>query len=431
MKKAIGELKFPCAEKQTDGSEVSPCRSVDDFDAAQFTEFDNDDIVEPEEQWMGKNEQGISQSIVTLEKSKSRRAKFSILNAQNITICQNVPLLENGFTGGGTTTQNTCAFDSIFSIFACSYSDYSKFQVMVDQHYSSSELCGFIRKVMMQKKVSRQTYIARNKMLYGYAEQSGSKTKLTSLNCKTGIGSIFAKICRGNEVLASSILTRKCDNCEASFKLVRPFLPVITTNLDLTSLQNHIVDPTEQKESCPQCNCICRAEHQFSSLLALEVEPISAAGTKKYRVGDLSSQIKVNNKKWNLSGVVEGIGGHFICHALRKNNVWETYDDLAVNVAQMDTSRKLTVFMMFYLCSGSSTFIFILKLFLNFCYVLITDDSANSFEYDAGIETNSHDVHGLKHCYGKYVLNIYVFISNLCIHEIFFVNSLHLYFQFD
>lgn len=351
MKKSIGELKFPSAEKQTNGCGLN--ETADDFDATQYMDYK--ELAEPEENWMNRNEHATSQSILTLQKSKPRRAKFSILNAQNVTICQSVPNLSNGFTGAGLQTKNTCAFDCIFSAFACLYSDYSEVQTLIDQNQNSS-FCGFIKKVMMQKKVSRQTYIARNKILYSLAGQSGKMKGLTLLDCETGLGGIFTKLCKENGALASSIMVRTCDSCESTFRLARPFLPVVATSLDLTNLQRYIIDPTVQQEWCPDCKRICSVEHHFSLVLTLEVEPISVAATEKYKVGNLTQQIEVNKKKWNLAGVVEGTGSHFICHMQRKNKKWETYDDLAADVAQLDTSKEFKVFMMFYLCSGNSSF---------------------------------------------------------------------------
>lgn len=356
MKKSIAELKFPPAEKQT--NECSLNETADDFGATQYMDYE--EIAEPEENWMNKNDHATSQSVLTLQKSKPRRSKFSILNAQNITICQSVPNLSNGFTGAGLQTKNTCAFDCIFSAFACLYSDYSKVQAFIDQQQSSS-FCGFIKKVMTQKKVSRQTYINRNEILYSLAGHSGKMKKLTSLDCETGLGGIFTKLCKENEGLASSIMFRTCDSCESTFRLVRPFLPVVTTNIDLTKLQRYVIDPTAQQESCPDCKRICSVDHRFSLVLTLEVEPISATATRKYKVGDLTQQIEVNKKKWNLAGVVEGTGGHFVCHMQRRNKEWQTYDDLAPHVAHLDTSKKFKVFMMFYLCSGNSSFTFLLN----------------------------------------------------------------------
>lgn len=366
MKKAIGELKFPFADNQTNATEGS---SPDKM-ATQFMETEIEEIEEPEENWKNKNDHGTSQSIVTLQtsKPKSSRSKFSVLTAQNITICQSVPILANGFTGDGLQTINTCAFDCIFSTFACLYSDYSKFQAVVNDHESSSEFCAFIRKVMIRKKVCRETYIERNKTLYGLAGQTGKITKLTSLNCESGFGGIFSKMCNENEVLASSIMLRVCGDCGFKSRLVRPLFPVAVQNLDLGNLQTYISDPTLQQELCRECGNICNVEHQFSPVLALEVEPITSA-TKIYEVGELTPQIEVNKKTWRLCGIVEGRGRHFICHMLRKNNEWETYDDLAANVEKLDTSRKFAIFMMFFLCSGNSFithFLYILRLAMVF-----------------------------------------------------------------
>lgn len=115
----------------------------------------------------------------------------------------------------------------------------------------------------------------------------------------------------------------------------------------------HIVDPTRQQELCTVCRQISNAEHYFGPVLAIEVEPISSKATKNYKVGDLTPKIEVNEKNWNLCGFVEGRGGHFICHMLRQNKVWETYDDLAADATQLHTSKEFRIFMIFYLCSGT------------------------------------------------------------------------------
>lgn len=375
MKKSIGELKFPFAESQTIATVDSS--TVDVVDARQFLDLDYEEIEDPEENWMNMNKHATSQSVVTLQKSKprSRRSKFSILNAQNITICQSVPVLANGFTGGGMETKNTCAFDCIFSAFASLYGDYRKFQALVDDFQSSSEFCSFIRKVMTQKKVLKQTYIERNNILYGLAGQSGKITKLTSLNCEAGFGGVFTNICKKNEVFASSILLRTCGNCDFESRLVRPLFPFAAVNLDLKNLQLHIFDPTLQQETCPQCKNTCNSEHLFGPVLALEVEAISSVTSKKYKVGDLTPQIEVDKKIWNLCGLIEGTGNHFICHMLRKNNVWETYDDLSMHVTLLDTSREFQIFMIFYLCTGKfpihfSFVLFCLKIEIDFYRLL-------------------------------------------------------------
>lgn len=353
MKESIGKLIFPFAKKKPTPDVTD--RIADDIDPTQFLELNFEEIVEPEENWMGSNRDGISQSITTLEKSRpcGKRSKFSILNAQNIMVCQPVPILANGFTGTGFETSNTCAFDCIFSTYACLYSDYTKFTTAIDERQSSSELCAFIRKTSMQKKIVRKTYIDRNKMLYNLAGESGKLKKLTSLDCETGVGDLFANICKKNDFFATSLLNRTCHECEFAARLVRPFLPIAAREIDLCNLQMYIADPSMQEEFCPQCKHVCIAEHHFNPVLALEVEPISSDVQKQFKVEDLTPQIRVNETIWNLCGVIENKGRHFICHMLRSSNVWETYDDLSAKMTHLEKSEPLAIFMMFYLSSGN------------------------------------------------------------------------------
>lgn len=168
------------------------------------TNIDLEEILDPEENWMNKNSSATSQSVVTLQKSKTvkRRSKFSVLNAQNISLCERVPLLKNGFIGGGLETINTCAFDCIFSTYACLYQDYNLFRTFIDS--STSQLCVFITKVLKQQKVSNRGYIDRNKILYDLAGQSGKIKQLTKLDCETGFGGIFSLICQKMKFLQAA-----------------------------------------------------------------------------------------------------------------------------------------------------------------------------------------------------------------------------------
>lgn len=351
MKKSIAQLKFPAPNNEVEAAENSIDSIANDVshDHDISAEFQN-----PEENWKNLNKNASSQSVLTLQKTKpqSKRSKRSILNPQNVTVSMDIPIFSNGFTDAGLQTKNTCAFDSLFSTFACIYSDYSKYQAAVDAD-QSSELCTFIKKVMAQKKITRRNYVDRNKMLLGLASQTTKVTKLTTLDCETGFGTIFDHICRKNNFFASSILSRTCHSCEATFKLVRPLLPISFNGLDLKNLQNHIIHPEMEAEKCPKCKKICDAEHHFNPVLALEVEAVSEETSKiKYRVGDLTQQINVHGSIWNVCGVAEHIGKHFICHMKRKNNTWQTYDDLSPKATELDTSKKMKVFMIFYINSG-------------------------------------------------------------------------------
>lgn len=226
-------------------------------------------------------------------------------------------------------TVNTCAFDCIFSHYACLYQDYSKFRAVIDNQ-KTSQLCTFIANTLKQKKGKSAKKIAKNvpkkiytdrKLLYKVAGISGKIKQLTTLDCETGFAGVFSQICKQNEVFASSILKRICDDCEFASRLVRPLLPVSVLDMDIRDLQNYIVDPTTQDEFCPECKKSCIAEHRFNPVLALEVKPISKQAERKTKVMDITSRITVNDKVFHLCGVVEAQPRHFICHVLRSNDV--------------------------------------------------------------------------------------------------------------
>lgn len=223
----------------------------------------------------------------------------------------------------------------------------------------------FIAKAMKQKKTSKKCtekvpkniYTERNQILYNLAGHPGKIKQMTTLNCETGFGGIFSELCKKYEVFTSSILTRICDDCESASKLVRPLLPVSVRGLDIQHLQNYIVDPTTEDEFCPQCKDKCVAEHRINPILALEVEPISEKAKQCYSVGTITPRINVGGKVYNLRGVVEAKPNerHFICHMLRNNQVWETFDNMAPNVTTLDPLKEIKIFMLSYLCSGKSS----------------------------------------------------------------------------
>lgn len=373
LKIAFAHLKFPINKNDFDGDNVenvadhcakssrkmvtrSTSRKNDV--ALESPENIQDEIEEPEENWKNKNKTGTSQSLLTLEKSRSvqRRSKYSILNPQNVDFCQRVPVLQNGYVGKGVQTFNTCAFDSIFSTYACLYQDYSMLRVAVDSQPSSSSFCKFIATVLQQKNLRKTDYAERNNILFSLAGQSSKVKQLTSLDCETGFAGIFSGMCKTNEILASSIMKRTCHDCESTFRMVRPLLPLDVYGLDIRNLQIWIIDPTMRAEHCPECKQPCDTEHHFNPVLALEVEPISPAAEEAIRIKDVTSQIVVNRQIYNLCGVIEATQGprHFMCHVRRKNSCWEKYDDMAKNMTPSDLSKEIKIFMLFYISGTSS-----------------------------------------------------------------------------
>lgn len=268
---------------------------------------------------------------------------------------QQVPILMNGFTGGGLQTYKTCAFDCIFSTVACLHRDYSKFRAVINtaKVNHKSQFCAFIAEVVEQKKVPMSAYIVRNKMLhnlYGFPE---NVNRMTSLDCETGFGGLFSKVCTENEVLASSIMNRSCETCKSSKKIVRPFLPLLHKQLDITDLQCAIIQPAMEEE-CPKCHQLCHPEHSIGPLLALEVEQISPQARQRHSVDVITSRIEVGKDMFNLCGVIENKQEprHFICHMLRKSGHWETHDDLATSVTSLNISKEINIAMLYYIRSG-------------------------------------------------------------------------------
>lgn len=384
MKIAIAHLKFPTGDAPVkiqdeigDENEIPPADNDFDVVPSYVRELEFEEIQDPEENWKNKNKTATSQSVVTLEKSKARqrRSNYSILNAQKINLRDPIPLLKNGFSDGGKKTFNTCAFDSIFSFYACLYQDYGHIRGIIDSEKSSSEMCAFIAKALepkknqkkkknMKEKVPKPIYNERNNILFRLAGHSEKQKQFTSLDCEIGFGEVFSKLCRINEVLASFITNRTCHECFTAVKLVRPLLPLFVRGMNISDLQPYIIDPNSEDIFCPDCKNICEAEHRFNPVLALEVEPISNKAKTQFRVADVTKRIEVGDEIYNLCGAIESKSKHFVCHMLRQSAVWETYDDMNENVSTLNPTKEINIFMLFYIRSGefSEKYMFYIEL---------------------------------------------------------------------
>lgn len=150
-----------------------------------------------------------------------------------MTNIENIPIFKNGrateYENGDETetikTYNTCAFDSIFSTYACLYFDdasfrsyldvssslfHSKFTELVDLYFATITSTHTLKH---SSKEWKALYDDRNKILqeifsseyYARSPNLLQYDNITVINCKTGLGEFFVQLSNKSEIIASAI----------------------------------------------------------------------------------------------------------------------------------------------------------------------------------------------------------------------------------
>lgn len=307
---------------------------------------------EPCEGWRGKNS----------EPDGVRRSKGSILNCHDASyVFTHIPLLKNGYRSNKIITTHTCPFDSIYAVAATAFIDYCQineaFKIAAD---NNAEFSSFVINVFQcADKKFKAVYEERNRILQNLFLHVDSKRVVTTgqqacIDCKAGIGSMFAQIIlRSEPHLASYLLKTNCSVCEFKSQRVCPFVPLASGNINLSSITPHIRIGAGTK-FCEECHNKLIKTFEFQNIITFEVEPSSAEHVK-FKPSEIQSVITIENNTYELFGMIEYDPAleHFVAHVKRKSNYWYTFDDLANRVHGFNFNNKgqIEVFMLFYVAS--------------------------------------------------------------------------------
>lgn len=292
---------------------------------------------------------------------KTRRAKNTILEPKNH--LKNVPLLLNGYTSKRKIDKrlicstNTCAFDSIFSIYASYYADYHFNKVNFDK--ADEPFLHFIQEVL--KNTKKDYGDARNEILYSVYSQSCYKHSISyddnivHINCSTGIGALFSRMTKFNRMMCSIRIKRSCSKCEYTDE--KPFsfvsLNIREMNQNLKNIDQFIVKDRQCSVFCDQCCSVVSEKKIYNDLICFEVEPIQTHYQNANQIEKLKQTIEITRQQYDLFGVVEFKPkiNHFVAHVKRKYNTWETYDDLnkTVKISTVTVSKFMYVHLFAFL----------------------------------------------------------------------------------
>lgn len=279
---------------------------------------------------------------------------------------QHVPVLQNGcdtrYGNQILTTQYTCAFDSIFSIFVCLYADNLNFRADID--FNSSKFSELIKTFfhttnsMSQSKSSglEKVYIDRNIVLNDlYSNWCLNNISMNSyrkyIDCRVGIGDLYGRLCSQIEENIASVMEEKtCNNCDTKTSRFLPFLTLIPIVKNLQEVQNSIDVSFSRRRSCTICKNDCDVKKYYNNLLVLEVEPESQLH-KNIALKNLPQTIIVDHKEYELCAAVnyDHTIKHFSALVRRLKKEWQCYDDIKSSCEMNTEDSEINPFLLFYI----------------------------------------------------------------------------------
>lgn len=276
-----------------------------------------------EENWMNLNSDLRDRKVKNI---RVKRSKASILNVGTGSASP-VAILKNGGESTKTKTQkvifsrNTCPFDSIFQIIICIFADCTyfaeKYKKLIDGFFKLIQYC-------LQPKANQGVvYRIRNKLLLTvFPERVQNYHDYIEINCESTIVQMFEKLSNECAFLKSQIIRHNCSFCGESSEQ-KTFVDFNLNDFDVTSLTKSIL-PHKSTNKCPYCGGKRNSERELNAIIAFDVE----GGLTKTRICDIQRKIVIESCCYILAGVIEAKPGHFVGHALRSNEQWETYDNL-------------------------------------------------------------------------------------------------------
>lgn len=310
MKLALSESRRNDEANKTDMSEDAEidlaCRTDETF----------------EENWRKKN---VDAEKVTHKQTK--RCATSILEPSK-PFCKHVPILKNGYCYSGskkvatTITTMTCAFDSIFQVYAAFYTDISMVKAKFD--VERADFTSLVKDLFYHD--IGEIYKRRNDLLIEFLPESVIKMKnnIQELNCEISINPMFLKIAERTSVINSIKEIKSCDVCSTSKNKFYTFVPLKLDKVNLSQLEDCLVMPRDTTCSCGK-QYVRKLE--YNSIVAFDIER-SLEEQSPVMSYEIQQDIRLNNENYELRAIISHTPGHFKSNVRRNNGNWETYDDL-------------------------------------------------------------------------------------------------------
>lgn len=128
-----------------------------------------------------------------------------------------------------------------------------------------------------------------------------------------------------------------CTNCnyyeDVTYAAMVPLRAPITSCMNLANIE-HYIPRDDMVSICRGCGTPSIVDQQFQNIIAFEVEPFVAKHLQRSTIEQLKREICVGGKVYKLFGIIERQPAirHFVSHVKRNNGVWQTINDLLIEV---------------------------------------------------------------------------------------------------
>lgn len=306
-----------------------------------------------EENWKNKNED-IKPPVQQFKRVK--RGRNSILNpTDSLLNHSDIPLLSNGNIvkeKGLISASNTCAFDSLFQVFAAQFSCDPTFADKVQK--DDSVFSNFIKDVFSGEKSNYDIYSKRAEILFGLTPEKNIKncTDRLSIDAENSVNAVLMGICEQSPLFNSMKTELICENCHSVVSCAySTFLRTAINNVALPDIQSSILPPKRANKHCSVCKGRLKNRDTYNDLVSIDIEgaKIDLQAVEVRNENSISQKIVLNGYDYDLKGAIQIIEGpgthHFVGHF--KTSEWTGYDDM-IPFKTKKTPKKINLVLVFY-----------------------------------------------------------------------------------
>lgn len=276
-----------------------------------------------------------------------------------------VPILKNGHKSRHgkefIITTQTCAFDTIVSSFATMYLQFSHVREQIDS--SGSKISELIKSLFSRTSSShcsdfKETYANRNiilKELYlGWCKSSNFRKNndTTYIDCTTGIGGLFARMClKLDQNFVSGVQEKNCRKCKTVHTKHLTFLKTTRKVINLAKINDYV--DRNLPEKCYTCNSQCEISMSYNNIVVLETEPATVKRNQKIALENVCPTLDIDKTLYRLCAVMhyQIELNHFVSYTRQSDNSWRCADDLRKSEQKVDASTVTNPFILCYVAT--------------------------------------------------------------------------------
>lgn len=215
-------------------------------------------------------------------------------------------------------------FDSIFQLYAACYLDSHKFKQYADNN--KSDFITLVKRFCNWETMDIAVDERATLLHSTFDKIVKIQRKILQLDCYMSVIDMFIGLCSKNPVLYSMTEEKRCPSCSNHYRTMKTSLPLRCANLDIGNLSKSI-HFKDQSKPCEKCNVGMNLENE-RTLNPVVIVDLDGTQNPEISIAQMQQFLILHGKKFQLRGLIESTGDHFIAHALRADGLWHTYDDL-------------------------------------------------------------------------------------------------------